>query len=93
MGPLARDLILRKRDKLMKREETRLRCVSRLIEGLVRRKDLTHPPPTIFDSQPDHHQKCARVNKASSECALFPKEYCSAATDFEHPRKEKRETK
>ena len=45
-----------------KREEQREeRCVSRLIEGtnlaiLVRRKDLTHRPPTIYDSQPDHHQ-------------------------------------
>ena len=44
-----------------KREGTRLKCVSRLIEGtflatLVRRWGLTHPPPTICDSQPDHHQ-------------------------------------
>ena len=34
-----------------------------------------------------------KANKASSECALFPKESWSAATDFENPRKEKRETK
>ena len=34
-----------------------------------------------------------KSNKASSECALFPKESWSAATDFEYPRKEKRETK
>ena len=45
-----------------KREESRLWCVSRLIEGtylaiLVRRWDLTHPPPTINDSQPDLHLK------------------------------------
>ena len=33
-----------------------------------------------------------KANKAISECALFPKESWSAATDFEHPRKEKRET-
>ena len=34
-----------------------------------------------------------KANKASSECALFSKESWSAATDFEHPRIEKRETK
>ena len=33
-----------------------------------------------------------KANKASSECALFPKESWSVATDFGHPRKEKRET-
>ena len=44
-----------------RREERGLRCVSRLTEGtylaiLVQRYGLTHPPPTIHDSQPDHHQ-------------------------------------
>ena len=51
----------KRREVQEKRRETGLRCVSRLIEGtnlaiLVRRYDLTHPPPTICDSQPDHHQ-------------------------------------
>ena len=39
----------RREERREKREETRLRCVSRLI-------DLTHPPPTIYDSQHDNHQ-------------------------------------
>ena len=34
-----------------------------------------------------------KANKASSECALSLKESWNAATDFEHPEEEKRETK
>ena len=55
-----------------KRKKTRLRCVSRLIEGtnlaiLVRRLDLTHPPPTKNDSQPDHHQNVHYSTRKSDD--------------------------
>ena len=63
---------------------------------------MTHPPPTVFGSQPDHHQNVHYSTKKSDEEPIqskfqnvhySPKEKRGAATDFEHPRKEKRETK
>ena len=71
---------------------------------LERRYDLTHPTPTIYDSQPDHHQNVHystgkvttsqyKANKASSECPLFPKESWSAATNFWAPKKRKKRNK
>ena len=70
----------KREERREKREETRLRCVSRLIEG-------TNLAILVRRWDLTTHPP------PSPECALFPKESWSAATDFEHPRKEKRETK